>query len=79
VKGIPDPAADPPLAATAGVTADVSAGVPLAIPSDLRMSGGDAIVVAGGNRRLTDAKIHVAVNPQTNRRSGTGRQSMKRM
>jgi len=47
VKGIPDPAADPPDAATAGVTADVPAGIPLAIASDLGMSGGDAIVVAG--------------------------------
>jgi len=47
VKGIPDPAADPHVAATAGVTADVHAGIPLAIASDLVMSGGDAIVVAG--------------------------------
>jgi len=47
VKGIPDPAADPPVAATAGVTADVPAGISLAIASDLGMSGGDAIVMAG--------------------------------
>jgi len=47
MKRILDPAADPPVAATAGVTADVPAGMPLAIASDLGMSGGDAIVVAG--------------------------------
>jgi len=47
VKGIPDPAADPPVATTAGVTADVPAGIPLAIAFDLRMSDGDAIAVAG--------------------------------
>jgi len=47
VKGIPDPAADPPVAATAGVTADVPTGIPLAIAFDLGMSDGDAIVVAG--------------------------------
>ena len=47
MKGIPDLPADPPIAATAGVTATVPAGMPLAIASNLRRSGDDAIVVAG--------------------------------
>jgi len=46
VTGIPDPSADPPGAAPAGVTADVPAGVSLAVASNLGRLGGDAIVVA---------------------------------
>jgi len=46
VKRIPDPPADSPGAAPAGVTADVPAGMSLAVPSNLGRSGGEAIVVA---------------------------------
>jgi len=61
MEGIPDPHADPPGAAPAGVTADVHAGMPLAFASNLGRSGGDAIVVSlpkstperrGDSRRL---------------------------
>jgi len=46
VKGIPDPPADTPGAAPAGVTVDVPAGISAAFASDLGWSGGNAIVVA---------------------------------
>jgi len=46
VRGIPDPPADPPGAAPAGVTADVPAGISLVVASNLGRLGGDAIVVA---------------------------------
>jgi len=46
VEGIPDPPANSPGAAAAGVTADVPAGIPLAVASNLRRSGGDAFVLA---------------------------------
>jgi len=46
VKGIPDPHADPPVATTAWVTADVPAGIPAAFASDFEWPGGNAIVVA---------------------------------
>jgi len=46
VKRIPDPPEEYPGAAPAGVIADVPAGMPLAVASNLRRSEGDAIVVA---------------------------------
>ena len=46
MKGIPDPFADPPGAAPAGVSADVPARISLVVASNLRRVGGDAIVVA---------------------------------
>jgi len=46
VTRIPDPPADPPGAAPAGVTADVPAGVSLVVAPNLGRLGGDSIVVA---------------------------------
>ena len=46
MKGVPDPPADSPGAAAAGVTADVPAGIPLAVAFNLGRSGGDSIAVA---------------------------------
>ena len=46
MKGIPDPPADSPGAAPAGVTVDVPAGISLAVASSLGGLGGDAIVEA---------------------------------
>jgi len=46
VKKIPDPPADSPGAAPAGVTADAPAGISLAVAFSLGRSGGNAIVVA---------------------------------
>ena len=46
MRKIPDLPADSPGAALAGVTADVPAGMPLAVASRLGRSGDDAIVVA---------------------------------
>jgi len=46
VKGIPDPPADRPGAAPAGVTADVPAGISVVVASNLGRLGGGAIVVA---------------------------------
>ena len=82
MRGIPDPPADSPGAAPAGVTADVPAGMSLAVASNLRRLEGDATVVAvrysttdrrGDPRRLLSTNQTTIGKPATRYGRGNGR------
>jgi len=82
VRGIPDPPADSPGAAPAGVTADVPAGMSLAVASNLRRLEGDATVVAvrysttdrrGDPRCLNSTNQQAIGEPDTRCGRGNGR------